>query len=179
MLTILKVLLGTAVGGGAGLGVRYLSCSTGACPIASNRVLMVLLGAAVGVMLALSGCSKGPASAPSRSEATSKPAVTTALQFETNVLKSAAPVVVDFYADWCPPCRELAPVLDRLEQEYAGRIKFVRVNVDNAMYLAREHRIDAIPTLEMYRNGKQVDRAVGAPPEAELRQRLNKLAKGS
>ncbi len=99
--------------------------------------------------------------------------------FATDVLQSDVPVLVDFYADWCGPCRMLAPVLSRLSAEFAGRVKIVKVNVDNEPQLAGQFQVESIPTLVFFNRGKVVGRAAGMAPEEGLRQVLTRLAAAS
>jgi len=82
--------------------------------------------------------------------------------------RAAVPVVVDLWAPWCAPCRAIAPVLERLAGRHAGRLKVVRVNVDEAPATAAEHQATSIPTLVVLQDGRQVDRIVGALPEPQL-----------
>ena len=81
--------------------------------------------------------------------------------FSREVLFSAVPVVVDVYADWCGPCRALAPVLDRLAAHYSGRVRFVKVNADEEQDLVSYYRVEGLPTLLLFRDGQLVDRVVG------------------
>lgn len=97
-------------------------------------------------------------------------------EFKSEVLSSATPVLVDFYASWCPPCKMLAPVIDQLAGEFAGRVKVVKVNVDEEPSLAGSFRIDSVPTLIAFHEGNIVHRAPGAPSAAALRSFLEKLA---
>lgn len=83
--------------------------------------------------------------------------------FEADVLQSAEPVVVDFYADWCPPCKLLEPVVERLAEEYAGRVKIGKLNTDENPEIAIQYGIMGIPTLGLFLHGKLVDRLVGYP----------------
>ena len=93
--------------------------------------------------------------------------------FVSEVLQNQTPVLVDFYADWCPPCRMLAPLLDRLAGEYAGQIKFVKVNSDENPELADRFGITGLPTVLLFQDGQQVGQFVGLPQEDELRQQLD------
>ena len=93
--------------------------------------------------------------------------------FADEVLGSALPVFVDFWAEWCPPCHRLTPILDELAVEYAGRIRFVKVDVDNNPNVAREYRILSMPTLSMFRDGELVSQKVGAVPKSRLREQLD------
>ncbi len=81
--------------------------------------------------------------------------------FEPEVLKAAGPVLVDFYAPWCGPCKLLAPILEPLAGEFTGRVKFAKVNVDEAPELAGRHDITGVPTLMLFCGGKVIDRIVG------------------
>lgn len=94
---------------------------------------------------------------------------TTTDDFARDVLHSNVPVLVDFHAPWCGPCRALAPALDRLAAEFAGRARIVKVNADDEPDLAAHFGVDALPTLLLFRNGELVQRHEGAPPPAVLR----------
>lgn len=97
-------------------------------------------------------------------------------EFESEVLDSDTPVLVDFYATWCPPCRMIAPVLDQLAGEFAGHVKVVKVNIDQSPELAEQLLVSAVPTLVAFAGGRVVDRIEGALPAAALRARLSRLA---
>ncbi len=97
-------------------------------------------------------------------------------EFSREVLQSPVPALVDFYATWCPPCKMLAPVLDQMAGEYEGRVKVVKINVDEEPALAGSYRIDSVPTLIAFHQGEIVHRAPGAPPAAALRSFLDQLA---
>lgn len=96
--------------------------------------------------------------------------------FAQEVLQSPVPVLVDFYADWCGPCRILAPMLERLSQEFAGRAKIVKVNVDAEPELAGQFQVESIPTLVLIAGGRTLAKTSGLLPEASLREALNQLA---
>lgn len=81
--------------------------------------------------------------------------------FEAEVLQAQTPVVVDFYAEWCGPCKMLAPLLEQLAVEFKGRIKFTKANVDNTPELAATHQITGVPTLALFRGGERIDALVG------------------
>lgn len=98
--------------------------------------------------------------------------------FAFDVEQSAIPVLVDFYADWCGPCRMLALTLQRLAGEFAGRVKIVKVNVDDEPELAGRYHVSAIPSLAFFSGGRLVGQTSGVPSEAGLRQALTQLSGG-
>jgi thioredoxin 1 len=98
--------------------------------------------------------------------------------FAAEVTLCSQPVVVDFYATWCGPCRVLSPMLDRAAGGYTGKIKFVKVNVDESPGLAQNYHADAIPMVLMFKDGKLADKIVGVPAETDLKAKLDALAAG-
>jgi thioredoxin 1 len=93
--------------------------------------------------------------------------------FEEKVLTSSTPVLVDFWAEWCGPCKALAPTLHEIAEEFNGKLIVAKVNVDDNRELAREHGIRSIPTLMVYKAGEVVETTAGALPKAELVEMLN------
>ena len=95
--------------------------------------------------------------------------------FEQEVLASETPVLVDFWAPWCTPCRMLSPTVDTIAQEQAGRIKVGKVNIDEQPELAERFRVMSIPTLVVLKQGKPVSRIIGARPKGEILAALDRL----
>ncbi len=100
----------------------------------------------------------------------------TETNFETEVVRATAPVIVDFYAPWCGPCKMIAPLIEQLADEYAGRLKFAKANVDETPQLASQFRIEGVPTLMLFRNGQSADQIVGFPGQRALKLWLERAA---
>ena len=100
----------------------------------------------------------------------------TADNFATEVLKASAPVLVDFWAEWCGPCKMIGPILDELAQEYDGRVKIGKVNIDDQQGLASEYGVRAIPTLLVFHQGQVADQMVGLRSKRDLKTSLDRVA---
>jgi thioredoxin 1 len=95
--------------------------------------------------------------------------------FKQEVLESGVPVVVDFWAPWCGPCRMVAPVLEEVSQKMNSKIKFVKLNTDENQKIAMDYQIMAIPSLLIFKDGQEVDRIVGFIPQEQLEANLQKI----
>ena len=95
--------------------------------------------------------------------------------FEDEVLKSSSPVVVDFWAPWCGPCRMIAPITEKLAKEHAGQVKFCKLNVDENRLAAQKYMVMSIPLLLFFKGGKVIEQITGAVPESDLRSKVESL----
>lgn len=103
------------------------------------------------------------------------PMVVTDATFEAEVLKSQTPVLVDFWAAWCGPCRMVAPVVDAVAEEYGARLKVAKLNVDENQLTAAKYGIMSIPTLLLFKDGTEAKRLVGYMPKAQMKAQLDGL----
>ncbi len=94
--------------------------------------------------------------------------------FETEVLKSEQPVLVDFWAPWCGPCKMLAPTVDAVANEYVGKLRVVKVNTDESRKAAMDYRIEGIPTLLLFKGGQPIERVVGVVKKDQLAAKIDK-----
>lgn len=95
--------------------------------------------------------------------------------FETEVLQSSTPVFVDFYADWCNPCKMMAPVVEKLAEEYDGKVKVGKCNIDENMQIAQRYRVASIPTFMVFQDGKPCSTQLGVMPAAELKNMIEQV----
>jgi thioredoxin 1 len=102
-------------------------------------------------------------------------AAVTDADFEATVLKSDKPVLVDFWAEWCGPCRQVSPILDELASEHGDKITFVKMNVDENPVVPSSYRVTGIPTLNVYQGGEVVKSIVGARPKSALLKELEQF----
>ncbi len=124
----------------------------------------------------LLGRGPAPASEPARpapQAAPVKPVTVTDATFQREVLESDLPVLVDLWAAWCGPCRMIAPVVEKMAKDYAGRMKVAKLNVDENPAVSMRYQVQSIPTLLVFRGGRVIDRIVGAAPEPLLRGKVD------
>jgi thioredoxin 1 len=93
--------------------------------------------------------------------------------FQTEVLQSAQPVLIDFWAPWCGPCRMITPIVEQLAGENTGSVKVAKINVDDSPNIAASYDVNSIPTIMIFKNGEVVDRFVGVQPKSRLQDALN------
>jgi thioredoxin 1 len=169
---MLLPLIFVGAGGLIGAALGYFGqCSSGTCPLTSTWWRGALYGAVMGLIFySISGRS-GATEAESKNVKPIKEA-----DFAAEVTHATMPVVVDFYAPWCGPCRRLSPMLDKLAGPWSDKIKFVKINIDEASALANQFKIEGVPTLLFFKDGKTVDSLVGLPSADELKSRLQALA---
>jgi len=105
----------------------------------------------------------------------SKPVAISDDSFEQEVLKSDTPVVVDFWAAWCGPCKMIAPILEEIAQDYEGKLKVAKMDVDANTKVASQYKIMSIPSLLFFKDGELVEQIVGALPKAQLVSKVDKV----
>ncbi len=169
-----RALIGAGVGllGGGALGY-FGKCTGGACPLTANPlrgcVFGMFIGAALAMAISTAGCQKEQTTkGPDRSTH-----VTTTGEFDRHVLQAAKPVLVDFYATWCAPCKKLAPIINELAGEYEGRANFVKVDGDKSRDLMSQYGIKAYPTVLIFSGGKPVKKIIGLRGAGDYRAALD------
>jgi thioredoxin 1 len=139
-----------------------------------SRRLTALAIAAILPLLGMGGCQDSSHPTGSDSHPTNLVTLTEA-NFQAEVLSASKPVLVDFWATWCGPCKVLAPVIEEIANEYSGRIVVGKVDVDAAPALAERYGIQAIPTVLLFQGGRAVDQSLGVVSKQDLKAKLNKV----
>ena len=162
------------LGAGAGALLGYFNRrKTEAFPFTANWWRGAISGALLASFFCfVSGCG-GDSAAMNKS--TANVIHISDAEFETNVMQSSQPVVVDCYATWCGPCKMLSPIVDKVADAYAGKIKFYKVNVDESPKVSQKFQIQAIPTLLFFKDGKLSGTTVGLLTKADLALRVDDL----
>lgn len=169
----MSLIFSVLIGGGLGAALGYLGkCSSGTCPLTANWWRGALYGAVLGLLFHSVSGRNGSASA----ESTQNVRLIQEQQFEAEVTQAASPVVVDFFATWCGPCKSLSPMLDNLAGPLTNRVKFIKIDVDRSATLAGQFGIEGVPTLIFFKGGKVVDKLVGLPARGALQSKLESLA---
>ncbi len=99
----------------------------------------------------------------------------TIANFQSEVIESSLPVLVDFFADWCGPCKVLGPVVEELAGEFAGKLKVCKLNIDDGQDIAAQYSVMSVPTLIFFKSGKNVEQLVGVLPKPQLVDAINKV----
>ena len=184
---VLQLAFGLLLGGGLGALLGYFGrCTTGACPLTANPWRGAFVGAAIGGLFGASAGSSRPreqiaSSVPTAVEPSGASGQATPLHigsaeaFAGIVQQADRPVLVDFYADWCGPCRMLAPTIEKLAKDYQGRAIVCKVNVDSLPAIAGQHGIQGIPAVLVFNKGQEVQRLVGLRSQSDYAKVLDKL----
>lgn len=170
----MSLFLSLLIGGGVGAALGYFGkCASGTCPLTANPSRGAVYGVLLGLLFhSASACNDaGPGV-----ESTINVRLVDETQFDAALAQSAQPVVVDFYATWCGPCKRLSPLLDELAGPLTNKLVFLKVDIDQSSRVAQRFNIEAVPTVLFFKNGKPVDKVVGVPSKAKLQERLQALA---
>lgn len=169
MAMLARILIGGLIGlvGGGALGY-YGKCSSGTCPLTANPYRGALIGAILGALLGWAFAATGKSA-----DQTSSITTVTTEEFDRQVLEANKPVLVDFFATWCLPCKKLAPTMEKLAQEYHGRINVVKVDGDQSPQLIQRYRIFGYPMALLFSHGVETARWDGARRAGEYRRALD------
>jgi thioredoxin 1 len=171
-----RIVMGAAIGAAVGGTIGYITrCSGGGCPLMGNPIGGVLIGAVMGILAVTSFMPE-----PNVETLTSQhfKDIGTAEEFGRLVQENNV-VLVDFYADWCRPCRGLKPTILRLADRYAGRVKVAGVNVDKLGALARQYGVSSIPDVRIFQGGQPLRRFVGSQSESSYAGALDEALAGT
>lgn len=169
---LLFVLGGTIFGAIVGY---YGKCTTGACPLTANPFRGAIWGAFIGIMLGLS-ILQGSGSV-NAAETKNISVLKGEEDFSAKIANSKGVAVLDFYAEWCPPCKKLAPILAKIADFYGAKVNFYKMNVDNNQSLAGKFSVDGIPCVIFFKDGNEVSRLVGLLQESKYKEEIDKILK--
>lgn len=171
---MIYLLISVGIGAGIGAAMGYFGrCSSGACPLTATWHRGALFGGLTGLLFFLSsGEGLGGRGKEVFYDPNSPVKAIGEQDFEAEVQQAKLPVLIDFYATWCGPCRRMAPQLDAVAREFEGRIKFVKVNIDEAPKLAQRFEVQAVPTLVWQTQGQVREVIVGGQTADQIRSRL-------
>ena len=172
MIVKVVIVLAGIVGGGV-IGY-YGKCTTGGCPLTSNPYMGAIFGGIFGFAVTTMIGAAPPESSAGAYKSDALVSVESPKQFN-RLISDNDVVLVDFYADWCPPCKQLKPTIHRLADEFEGRAVVAAVNVEENSELAREHGISAIPDVRIFKLGEQAGQFTGVRAKEVYAERLNAL----
>ena len=176
---VIKLIIGILIGAGIGAVVGHFGkCSTGGCPLTANPFRGAIYGAVMGALFAFSSVgTKSPAVSAEEQPAPGEGLIllSTAEDFDRYIGQATMPCLVDFYSDYCPPCRQLAPTIEKLAEKYQGRAVICKVNTDKAPQLAAPYGISAIPAVLFFEGGEEVQREIGRHPQATYERTLDNM----
>jgi len=172
---MIKLVVGAALGAAIGGWIGYASkCSGGGCPLMGNPAGGAMFGAVIGILMASSIAGR-----TSTSAVHSEHVIEVAGVEAFDALLKAHPVaLVDFYADWCGPCRKLKPAIHELADTYEGRAAVLAVNVDRNRELAERHGVSGIPDVRVFKDGQEKKRFVGLGPKTQYSSAIDSLLAG-
>jgi thioredoxin 1 len=169
MALILSILVGAGLGGLMGY---YGKCASGTCPLTATPGRGAIYGMVLGILFY---SALGRNGAGSAEQSTANVKLVNEAEFDSAIAQTSGPVVVDFFATWCGPCKRLGPMLDELAGPLTNQIKFLKVDVDRSGPIAERYRVQGVPTLVFLRDGKEIDRQVGLNSKDDLHARLASL----
>jgi thioredoxin 1 len=170
---LIQIAAGLLIGGSLGAVLGYVGkCSTGACPLTANPLRGSLYGAFLGVLFATTlGGNRRAAYAGDGAALR----IASAEDFQVQVMDAEQPVLVDFYSPYCPPCHRLAPIVDKLAEDYKGRAVVVKVDVQKLPQVAQKFGVYGTPTVIILQNGQEVTRSVGLEQKQTYAAQLDQL----
>ena len=165
----MRGILGAVIGAAVGFGLSQVArCASGTCPLTGNPIVATLLFAAVGAFIASSGSSQKGAATRVRPQTSNLALISSEQEFETKVLQSSLPALVEFYAAWCGPCRRMAPIIEELAAAVQGKAVVAKLDVDNLRTVAERYEVQAVPTFILFRSGKAEKRLTGSQTKQKL-----------